>query len=192
MRTDRLIVQILPHQPSARVETLLSKLLGPTADLRPLGPDCYGVTVYDSPETVIDFALSLRAASEDIGAEIRALEVPYLHERFERFLPRVPARQLKTLVEVSAGEKEIFTECYALIASIDEELLTTVKQYLESGRSPTLTARRLYVHRNTVTYRVERFEAESTLCLKAPATAMFVYQLLSSYLAAIHQGGSKI
>lgn len=60
----------------------------------------------------------------------------------------------------------------------DYETLLTVKAYIENGNSPSLLAIRLFVHRNTVTYRIDRFMQETNIDLKPFANACFIFSLI--------------
>lgn len=51
-------------------------------------------------------------------------------------------------------------------ASLDSELSTTINAFFETGLSMAKTARRLFIHRNTLVYRLEKFEKLSGLDLR--------------------------
>ena len=41
---------------------------------------------------------------------------------------------------------------------IDEEILTTVNKFLENSLNVSETSRQLYIHRNTLVYRIEKLQ----------------------------------
>lgn len=45
----------------------------------------------------------------------------------------------------------------------DEEMWTTIEAFLASNQNVSVTAKRLYVHRNTLIYRLDRFKAATGL-----------------------------
>jgi PucR family transcriptional regulator, purine catabolism regulatory protein len=63
-----------------------------------------------------------------------------------------------------------------LLAAADgEQLLETLEAYLDSGRSPTETAARLGLHRNTVAQRIRRAEQELSVSLDDPDQRLAVH-----------------
>ena len=52
--------------------------------------------------------------------------------------------------------EEIFGE--GIPEELDEEILTTVNTFLDNNLNVSETARQLYVHRNTLLYRLEKLE----------------------------------
>ncbi len=51
-------------------------------------------------------------------------------------------------------------------ATLDSELSTTINTFFDTGLSMANTARRLFIHRNTLVYRLEKFEKLSGLDLR--------------------------
>jgi DNA-binding PucR family transcriptional regulator len=91
------------------------------------------------------------------------------------------------LAELNDGEHRLLHEClseknheelFAPLSGLDPELLLTILVYLENGNSPALASIGLYVHRNTVNYRVEHFEKQTGYDLSLCPTSLLVYLLL--------------
>ena len=59
--------------------------------------------------------------------------------------------------------------------SDDPELIQTVKLFLENNSNSTLTAKQLYIHRNTLQYRLEKFTEKTGVNLKTFYNAMTIY-----------------
>lgn len=192
MRIDRVMLQAKGNFKSDIIEKVLLKLIGQSHDCSKLTDDVYCVSIFDNEDAVIDLTLSLRAVSEDVGMVLKGIQVPVFLEGFIHLFKYVKPNTIITISEVADFDGTIINDCFRLIKDIDSETLMTVKEYIESGRSPTHTAKMLYVHRNTVTYRVDRFESETNLSLKVPSVAMFIYRVISKYLVSIHQGGINI
>ncbi|RSD29255.1 PucR family transcriptional regulator [Mesobacillus subterraneus] len=57
----------------------------------------------------------------------------------------------------------------------DNELMATIKVFLESNSNASLAAKKLYVHRNTLQYRMDKFMEKSGVNLKDFDTAVMVY-----------------
>ena len=58
---------------------------------------------------------------------------------------------------LDAGAKEIFT---------DEEMLNTAEEFLENSLNVSETSRKLYLHRNTLTYRLDKIEKATGLNIR--------------------------
>jgi|SRR5690606_16786786 len=57
----------------------------------------------------------------------------------------------------------------------DIELLTTVKTFLENNSNTSLTAKRLYMHRNSLQYRIDKFIERTSIDIKNFHGALSVY-----------------
>jgi hypothetical protein len=88
---------------------------------------------------------------------------------FERTFPLLIASSmpdsLKGILEASI--LEAFSE--------DKELMSSIKVFLESNSNASLAAKKLYVHRNTLQYRMDKFMEKTGVQLKDFDTAMMVY-----------------
>ena len=60
--------------------------------------------------------------------------------------------------------KEVFTETTP--DSFDEETLTTINKFFENNLNVSETARQLYIHRNTLVYRLEKLQKSSGLDIR--------------------------
>ena len=60
--------------------------------------------------------------------------------------------------------KEVFTE--ATPDSFDEETLTTINRFFENNLNVSETARQLYIHRNTLVYRLEKLQKSTGLDIR--------------------------
>lgn len=57
----------------------------------------------------------------------------------------------------------------------DPEMFTTLKIFLESNLNASLTAKKLYIHRNTLQYRIEKFTEKTGIQLKDFHSAFTVF-----------------
>jgi DNA-binding PucR family transcriptional regulator len=60
------------------------------------------------------------------------------------------------------------------------DLLETLEVYLDNGRSPKKTAEQLYLHRNTLSYRLKRIEAICQVSLFDPKICLNLHLALKS------------
>lgn len=130
---------------------------------------------------------SLAAASEDIGGDFKGLIVPLFSDLFLPYIDFVPANSIRYLFELGYTHHEIYAETQELLNGIDSYTLLTVKSYIEAGNSPSLASNRLYVHRNTVTYRIDRFISMTGVEIKSFPNAVFIYFLIAYRLKDISE-----
>ncbi|WP_019240355.1 MULTISPECIES: PucR family transcriptional regulator [Bacillus] len=57
----------------------------------------------------------------------------------------------------------------------DTEMIHTIKTYLTLNRNATLTAKQLFIHRNSLQYRIDKFTEKTDLDIKNFHDAMLVY-----------------
>ncbi len=88
---------------------------------------------------------------------------------FEKAFPMILATQLPDHLQdiLSNSILEAFGE--------DKELMVTIKTFLESNSNVSLAAKKLYVHRNTLQYRLEKFTEKTGVQLKDFDAAIVVY-----------------
>ncbi|UOQ92726.1 helix-turn-helix domain-containing protein [Halobacillus shinanisalinarum] len=69
---------------------------------------------------------------------------------------------------------------HGLLASVqaDRELLQTIRVFLEAGSNVTLAAKRLYMHRNSLQYRVDKFIEKTGVDIKQFQGAVITYLTL--------------
>ncbi|MDY5454968.1 MAG: helix-turn-helix domain-containing protein [Bacilli bacterium] len=161
------------------VDKFLFKIIGPNYELEKIN-DCniYKVIFPQGQKTLALFKTCFDAVSSDLNAGIRALVVPLFYSNLMKYIKNVPFGTIKYLFEIGKDSENIYRDALVLINDIDYETLLTVKAYIENGNSPSLSAIRLFVHRNTVTYRIDRFMQETNIDLKPFANACFIFSLI--------------
>ncbi|WP_226576675.1 PucR family transcriptional regulator [Halobacillus litoralis] len=87
--------------------------------------------------------------------------IPYL------YLEALPDDQWKHI------KRSVFAEVLD-----DKELLQTVRVFLEAGSNTTLAAKKLYMHRNSLQYRVDKFIEKTGLDIKQFNGALITYLAL--------------
>ncbi|WP_079709093.1 PucR family transcriptional regulator [Paraliobacillus ryukyuensis] len=60
----------------------------------------------------------------------------------------------------------------------DETLLETIQTFLECNSNVSLTAKKMYMHRNSLQYRIEKFIEKTTIDVKQFTNAVSVYLIL--------------
>jgi sugar diacid utilization regulator len=94
---------------------------------------------------------------------------------FEKAFPMLLATQLPDHL------KDILTHSIVEAFSEDKELMATIRTYLENNSNVSLAAKKLYVHRNTLQYRLDKFMERTGVNLKDFDAAVMVY-LASLYV----------
>jgi PucR C-terminal helix-turn-helix domain len=79
---------------------------------------------------------------------------------FERIFPAYLAYHLQDEIKQRVNQLiiEIFND--------DQEMYSTIKVFLENNLNASLTAKKLYIHRNTLQYRIDKFIDKSGIQLK--------------------------
>ncbi|WP_374721626.1 PucR family transcriptional regulator [Peribacillus tepidiphilus] len=88
--------------------------------------------------------------------------------------------QLKTifpylLLQKANLDKNWLTEQLLQTTRDDKELIRTVKTYIECNSNATLTAKKLFIHRNSLQYRIDKFIEATSLDIKNFHDAMVAY-----------------
>lgn len=66
-----------------------------------------------------------------------------------------------------------------LFEKISEEVLETIKAYLELDMSITMVSKTIYTHRNTVNYRISRFIDITGIDIRNTINGYFVYSIIT-------------
>jgi hypothetical protein len=125
---------------------------------------------------------SLQAMGEDVNSHFKGLICPCFNDNFQKYLKFVKDDKFLYLFEISQMHKDLFSDNINMLDGIDEYTLESVKCYIEMGNSPTLAAYKLFVHRNTITYRVDKFVQDLRIDLSSFPNCVFVYGLISAKL----------
>ncbi|MBY0121830.1 CdaR family transcriptional regulator [Bacillus sp. S/N-304-OC-R1] len=88
---------------------------------------------------------------------------------FERSLPFILSHQMPKKIR-----NWLQSEILKKIAD-EPELLMTVKRFLENNSNVTLTAKELYIHRNTLQYRLDKFAQKTGVNFKDFNSTITVY-----------------
>lgn len=83
--------------------------------------------------------------------------------------------------------KEVFTETTP--DSFDEETLTTINKFFENNLNVSETARQLYIHRNTLVYRLEKLQKSTGLDIRRfdDALTFKIAMMVVSYMRYMEQ-----
>jgi DNA-binding PucR family transcriptional regulator len=88
---------------------------------------------------------------------------------FERVFPSFIAHSIPSEV------KQKLIKAFVEVFKEDSEMFSTIKSFLENNLNASLTAKKLYVHRNTLQYRVDKFTDKTGIQLKDFYSAFTVF-----------------
>ncbi len=128
------------------------------------------------------FATSFPALCEDIGHDIKALLVP--SNEFSLYTDYLQKCDNNTVIPLFSlrNDKKEYASFDPLIQDRDRDVLKTVLSYRYYNDSPILSSLPLFIHRNTVIYRINLFKEKTGRSLLLFADRRFVYNLIDSYL----------
>ncbi len=88
---------------------------------------------------------------------------------FEHALPYIVTDQLET------GHLPYIKSMFGTILKDEKELLQSVKVYIENNMNVSLTAKKLFMHRNSLQYRIDKFIERTGIDIKNFQGAMAAY-----------------
>ncbi|MBR3040291.1 MAG: helix-turn-helix domain-containing protein [Lachnospiraceae bacterium] len=96
-----------------------------------------------------------------------------------RLIYQLPANLCKLFIDEIYGEE--------MPKEVDEEILHTAEVFLENNLNVSETARQLYIHRNTLVYRIEKLKAATGLDVRIfdDALTFKIATMVSSYIQYI-------
>ncbi|MBO0961312.1 helix-turn-helix domain-containing protein [Neobacillus sp. MM2021_6] len=99
---------------------------------------------------------------------------------FERVFPAYLAHFLPNELNTRGSQEIVW------VFHDDPELFTTIKVFLENNLNASMTAKKLYIHRNTLQYRIDKFTEKTGIGLKdfyGAFTVFFACLLFENQLA---------
>lgn len=88
---------------------------------------------------------------------------------FEKSLPIIVAKNLPETT------RTLLRNDVVKILMEDRELLRTLEVFLEQNSNASVTAKKLYIHRNTLQYRLDKFTEKTGIPLKGIENAITIY-----------------
>lgn len=168
------------HDPALGRCGLCALLNGDAAGFSSQAPpkDVDGVVGFGPPRQLDDLAESYRSAARAlVTAEACGLQGAY----------DIAALGLRSAVALDVEVGELLRQRYLAplaVASSQGELIATLRAYLACGMHVERTATRLFVHQNTVRYRIARFEELTGTCLDDTEVLLEVWWALE--LSSMH------
>lgn len=188
MNSTYLLLKSSGEVTRASLDKIIARLCPKDALVSPYGDSLYKMSLPGGMKSLVLLQASFAAISADLYGGLTALIVPSQKDVFLPFLGLAEKGKISYLYEVGDKNPEVYEECQALLDDIDSETLFTIKTYIETERSPSLAALRLYVHRNTVAYRLSRFEEETGIAIDSYGNERFIHELIRRRKLSLEEG----
>ncbi|WP_163101722.1 PucR family transcriptional regulator [Peribacillus alkalitolerans] len=91
------------------------------------------------------------------------------------FLSLVDVFPYLALKGIKADMIDFFIQELLYDTTFDQELIKTIKTYIESNSNASMAAKKLFIHRNSLQYRIEKFIEKTDLDIKSFQDAMVAY-----------------
>ena len=164
-----------------KLKKMLQRILPDAVSYQTCMTDKVLLTLKDSTKDVAILKASFSALLIDNDALDKALVIPCDSSVFYPYVDFVHSQGFEELFKVAKTHPEVYDESYDLIGSFDNETLHTIQVYIENNCSPLLSTYALFVHKNTVTYRINSFIKKTQIHFETFANQMFLYELISSH-----------
>jgi len=142
---------------------------------------------YYNPEP-IDLVSFQELIQDDFGREVSIFIEPYLDEEFSLgkdirdilyllpfgvyfFEDVITYVVLKNILDLKQKIKRYISE------KNNEDVIYTVREFIENNMNSSLSAKKLYMHRNTLNYRIENFIDATNINVKTFKGANAIYML---------------
>ena len=144
-------------------------------------------TDYFNPEPV-DLSAFQELIQEDFGGEVIIFVEPYMEKEFilghdiKEFIPALPYGvfffdDVITYAVLKQNHK-LKREFRNFILDVtNSEVIHTVREFIENNMNSSLSAKKLFMHRNTLNYRIENFIESTHINVKTFKGANAIYML---------------
>ena len=156
--------------------------------------DDNNLIVYFYKEYEFEFSEVILNINQDFYNDFRG----YISRECDSSIKRVSRRVLEGIKSIPIDDKHIYLDDKTILKFIvtnnlvtedikkgvlkkyynDFEMIKTIKGYLENNQNTSLAAKKLFVHRNTLISRIERFNDETKLDVRTFFDGYLVYHLL--------------
>ncbi|WP_028992176.1 CdaR family transcriptional regulator [Thermoanaerobacter thermocopriae] len=123
-----------------------------------IGPDCKNMKDYHTSFTIANNLI-------DIGRKIDKDILDFKDYKIELLIH-----------SLSINDSIVFFEEYKdILNSKNKDIINTIKVYFESGMNISLASKKLFIHRNTLTYRLNKIKEKFNVDITNPYVCMKVY-----------------
>ncbi len=184
MNNLNLYIKLNKELSHRKAEFVFKSIIGNSFQLNWGDDEIFGSLVLEHPTTqFVNLKLNYDALCSDLMDDVTIVIVP----RFEDTLEKIVREKcqpglypiVKILPQLLNEDEELFEKLSEFKNKVNEDILETVKVYLELNMSVNMVARLVYTHRNTVNYRITRFIEMTGIDIRSSLNGYYVYMLIS-------------
>ena len=144
----------------------------------------FGTIILDQPDIqLVNLKLNYRTLCNDLMDDVTFVIVP----RFEDILASVVKEKCgpgfyplsKSLPQLLLDDADLYLKLVSFKNEVSEDVLETIRIYLEFNMSVNMTAKALYTHRNTINYRITRFIELTGIDIRSTLNGYYIYMLIT-------------
>ncbi len=144
----------------------------------------FGKLVLEQPRTqYVNLKLSFDAICSDLMDDVSFVIVPRHEAKIAEVIQSMSRTGLYNLTEeltrLLLKNPALREELLTFQHEVSEDILETIKIYLELNMSVNLVAKTMYTHRNTINYRISRFIELTGIDIRQTTNGYYVYTLIT-------------
>lgn len=159
-------------------ETALEKFLKEGCTLKEVSSSVLLLSMKDGKRSLPVFRSSFEALKEDVRSLNKALVIPALWEKFYPYLDYVEDGRCRYLFELAKKCPKMYENLLPFFEGIKRPYLLTMKCFLENNCSSRIAQLELFLHYNTVEYRIRKCCEKLNVNFSLFPTRIFLYNLL--------------
>lgn len=141
------------------------------------------ITLIQDDSQIVTLKHCLEAINSDLQDELTIVVVPKYDSEIEQIVKLNKRTGLYYFIEelnkIISNDKSIVDKLLSFKEDISEDILDTVKVYIEQDMSINKTSRVLFTHRNTINYRITRFIEQTGIDIRLSINGYYVYMLIT-------------
>lgn len=180
---NNVFLRSILHSSSSEDKQILSQFIGfrIAASKMPLNILYFAKVELDNIYYYICSAKSIHTADHSIGLSNQIESIDSIHQYYIQAYKALKVSIIKRQnmfyfsdiglydIALSIDDKYVYKYAHQLLSQInDSELLNTLRIYLECNGSVNLVASKLFVHRNTINYRIHQIKEQLGIDLDIP------------------------
>ena len=140
----------------------------------------FSVSTIDDDAFQIKLTKMHRLIMSDFNVDVSILIIPFYDEIFKKYLAKVNDG-VSTVFDVflrTINDDSTKADCKEILSNIEKKDLDTIKAFLMCNANSCVTANELYLHRNSLNYRMNSFISNTSMDIRDINTLMFLKLIL--------------
>lgn len=160
------------------IEKILKKIIGSDYELSHFRENWYILKLMHSVKNLPVFKASFSAMAVDEAGLKRALLLPCNNPSLYSYINKVDDKKYEDFYSLAKKYPEIYDETMFLILGLKKSLLYTLKVYIENNCSSRTAQIELFLHYNTVDYRIKKCSEVLGMNFDLFPTRAYLYEML--------------